>query len=164
MNFIGQILGFLAILTAYFIYRRKDRNSVLKLKLLADVLWASHNFLIGAFSGAVITGIAIGREVLFLKDKRRKIYLVLFPALYFLSLLLTYRGPLSVLPAIASTIATVGFWQQKPAAIRLLAAASSCLMLGYGLYVQSYATVANEVITLISIALFFIKSTAEKKS
>ena len=112
----------------------------------------------------MITGIAIGREVLFLKDKRRKIYLVLFPALYFLSLLLTYQGPLSVLPAIASTIATVGFWQQKPTAIRLLAAASSCLMLGYGLYVRSYATIANEIITLISIALFFMKNAAPKKA
>ena len=164
MNIAGQMLGFLAILTAYFIYRSKERRNVLKLKLLADVLWASHNFLIGAFSGGVITGIAIGREILFLKDKRRKFYLFAFPALYFLSLLLTYQGPLSVLPAIASTIATVGFWQQKPTAIRLLAAASSCLMLGYGLYVRSYATIANEIITLISIALFFMKNAAPKKA
>ncbi len=164
MNLAGQILGFLAILTAYFIYRSKERRNVLKLKLLADILWASHNFLIGALSGGVITGIAIGRELLFLKDKRRNIYLLLFPALYFLSLLLTYRGPLSVLPAIASTIATVGFWQQKPFAIRFLAGAASCLMLGYGLYVHSYATIAYEVITLISITLFFIRNAAPKKA
>ena len=157
-------MGFIAILTAYFIYRSKERGNVLKLKLLADVLWASHNFLIGAFSGGVITGIAIGREILFLKDKRRKIYLLIFPALYFLSLFLTYQGPLSVLPAIASTISTIGFWQQKPVSIRILTGAASCLMLGYGLYVHSYATVANEVIALFSIGLFLIRNTARKKS
>lgn len=164
MNLLGQLLGFLAILTAYFIYRSKDRSNVLKLKLLADVLWASHSLLIGAFSGGLITSIAIGREVLFLKDKRRRIYLILFPALYFLSLLITYQGPLSILPAIASTVSTVGFWQQKPAWIRLLAGVSSCLMLGYGLHVHSCATVANEVITLTSIVIFLIKNRSAKES
>ncbi len=118
MELFGQLLGFLAITAAYFIFTVKDRNSVLKLKLLADVLWCSHNFLIGANSGGLITFIAIGREILFLKDKRRKVYLLLFPALYFLSLLLTYRGPLSALPAIASTVSTIGFWQQKSKVIR----------------------------------------------
>ena len=158
MEIFGQIVGFLAIGTTIVIYSQKDRKKLLLYKLLADILWISHFMLIGAYSGMATMLIAIFRELLFVnRDKYRvfqnQIWVVLFSGAYLISAYFTWRNIFSIFPAIASTIATIGFWKREVSQIRYMSLIVSVFMLAYGIAMGSIATIFNEIFTMSSIGI-----------
>ena len=163
MELIGQIFGFSAVALATVIYLQKDRKNILAVKLLTDILWVVHHFLIGNTIAAVTTGIAIAREILLMK-KRRFFLLIVFPLLFFIPLFFTYKNITSIIPPVASSISTVGFYNNNVKYIKLFAFSASVLMLIYGAFNNSAATVVNEMLVLSSIAFSQIKAETEKHS
>lgn len=143
------------------IYLQQDRKHILAVKLLTDVLWAVHHFLIGNTIAAITTGTAIAREILLMK-KRRFVYVIIFPILFFVPLFFTYKNITSLIPPLSSSVSTVGFYNKKVALIKIFGALASVLMLIYGAYNNSAATVINEAIVLSSVAASEIKEQIEK--
>ncbi|MGN0492776.1 MAG: YgjV family protein [Acutalibacteraceae bacterium] len=161
MNLTGQLIGFAAVAISAVIYLQKDRKHILVTKLLTDVLWAIHHFLIGNTIAAITTVTAIAREILLIK-KRRIVYLIIFPVLFFISLIFTYKNVTSLIPPLASSIATFGFYNNNLRLIKVFGVSASVLMLIYGACNNSVATVVNELIVLSSISVAEIKSKIEK--
>ena len=79
MHTIGQFIGFVAIFVSLFIYTQSNRKKIIIFKLFADILWALHFFLIGTLTGSATTGISVIREFFFIKFKRNKWMLIVFP-------------------------------------------------------------------------------------
>lgn len=157
MHTIGQFIGFVAIFVSLFIYTQSNRKKIIIFKLFADLLWALHFFLIGTLTGSATTGISVIREFFFIKFKRNKWMLIVFPTVYLISLILTYKNWTSFFPALASTLATIGFCSKNVNIIKLLNGGASTLMLAYGICNSSYATMINESFVLISIAVSYFK-------
>ena len=152
MNLIGQLIGFTAVGISAIIFLQKDRKRILGIKLLTDVLWAVHHFLIGNIIASATTGIAILREIIFIR-KRKTVFMAIFIPLFFIPLLFTYKNITSLIPPVASAAATLGFGNRNVNSIKAFGAASSVLMLIYGAFNNSFATVVNELIVLSSIAV-----------
>ena len=161
MNFIGQIVGFVAIGISSVIYLQKSRSKILTVKLITDVTWATHHLLLGNIIAGTSAGIAILREVLFIK-KPRPVYLVIFQILLFLPLIFTYKNITSFIPPIASTLSTFGFYCKNVRLIKLFAVLVSVLSLTYAVFNNSIASVFNELIVLSSLAISAIKVHIEK--
>ena len=111
--------------------------------------------------GAAVAGIGVARETTFLAIEDRKIdrrpFLAVFFVCALLSVWLTWGGVFSLLPAAASLLSVVSFWQQRPRLSRRLAIPISLCMLTYDIAVGSVAGIVNEIFTLISTAIGMVR-------
>ncbi|MBQ9115437.1 MAG: YgjV family protein [Clostridia bacterium] len=143
-----QLFGFAGVLLAFFIYIFKDRKKILITKLIADTCWVIHYFGIGATSGGAINIVAMGRETVFLNKKRKWASYPIWPAIFVsatvVSSIISWQGPLSILPMVGSAVAAFALWSTKPLLIRLISIPSTSLWLIYALISGSLpATICN---------------------
>ncbi len=154
---VAQAAGIVGVVISFFVFSARKRSTILISKLTCDLLWAAHYSLIGAYSGAAINIIAIGRESVFYNKKKKWassiLWLWLFVALTVISSVLSWEGPLSFLPMIGSCCSVVSFWCTNPMHIRLLALPCQTLWLIYGILHHS---VPSTVSCSVALAAIFI--------
>ena len=164
---IGQFIGFIAMVVSFFIYQQPTRNRILIFKLITDLLWIAHFFILGAFTAMTTTTIAIFRELAFLNNKCKflsgKCCLYLFCFLFAFSLMFTYNGPISVFPVISSIISTIGFWNKKISNMKVFFFFQSVGMLIYNITIASIAGVFNEIIVIFSLLISLIRQRIKTK-
>ena len=167
MNLTGQIIGIIAIAISFLIYIQNSRFKIVFLKLVTDVLWVAHHFLISAYTASLTTFIAIVREIVFLrKDKNKEtspFVLAVFSFLFCTAAIVTWRDFFSIFPAIASVSSTFAFSSNSIKRIRIFAFVSSVCMFVYGIRYMSVPTVINEILTQTSIITAFVKEYKEYK-
>ena len=162
MNIIGQYVGFVAIATSVMTFLFNKRWQILAIKLITDVLWALHHILLGNLTAGCTTVISIFREIVFLK-KRHIMVLILLPILYFATLIFTYKNITSIIPPIASTIATVAFWNKNVNYIKAYSIAVSVLMFIYAVCNGSVAVIVNELMVIAAIVFSLIRERQKKR-
>lgn len=162
MKTIGEIFGLVAIIINFLIYQQKERESLLKVKLLSDLTWALHYGLLTAFSGMAVCLVGALRETVFIftKDKNdnRKYYLVAFCLISLITSIFTMKDVYGLLPALASLIAVFSYWQTNTTVTKILGLPISLTMLTYDFVRFSIMGITNEILTIISIIIFFIFS------
>ena len=153
--------GIGGILANIMIFQQKNRKHLLTTKLLADISWTTHYLLLSAWSGAAVCGIGIVRESIFLNRPRKwansPLWLVLFFLCSLVSAVLTWKGPFSILPAFASMVSILSFWIGNPKLTRWLQIPISLSFLTYNVTVFSVTGIINEILTLSSIVIAFIR-------
>lgn len=159
---VGQVFGICLAALSFLVYVQKSRGKILATKLILDILNVLQSIMVGAFTGSVINGIAILREVVFYnKEKRRwarsRIWLAVFILLMAAGSLLSWQGPVSLLPATGSSIVVIGFYCTDPRAVRILGivgqsfwVAYTCLILNIGGIIGSALAIVGAVIGLIN--------------
>ncbi len=157
MNIIAQTAGVIGTTMIFFSFIARKRRNILLCKFTADILWMIHYLLIGAYSGAALNVLALGRETVFYNKEKKwassKFWLYFIIALTVGSCLLTWEGPLSLLPMLGSCCAVVSFWCTKPLHIRLLAIPAQTLWVIYGLLHGSIPTLVSNTIAMTAIGI-----------
>ena len=155
MKLLSEALGFLGIVLNIVIYQQKKRKPLLRWKLVSDVAWGLHYAVAGNYSGAAVGTIGIARESSFLAIEGKKIDRRPFLAIFFvcacISVWVTWKGWASLLPAAASILSVISFWQQNPKLSRFLALPISACMRSYDILVGSVTGIGNELLTLGSV-------------
>lgn len=164
----GQLLGLIITVFSVFIYYAKRRNRILLTKLITDVLNVVQQALIGAFTGSLLNGIAIFREIVFYNRTRKKwashiFWLFFFIFLMGLSPLLTWNGFISLLPAAGSVIAVIGFYMQNPTHTRILGIFSMAFWLAYSFITLNIGAVIQNVIMIASAIAGLVRDFTELK-
>jgi hypothetical protein len=154
MVILSYVFGILGILVSFIIYQQKTRGGLLVSKLIGDAIWFVHYVLIGAYTGAAISIIAIVRELVFMHREKKwansPLWLVLFLALSALSGVITWKNLYSIFPCVASALAVISFWIGKPRLSRILAYPITISMLTYNVASLAYLAIANEALSLVS--------------
>ena len=154
MNFLVQSIGALGIAANMIIYQQKDGKKLLLFKLISDLFWFAHYFLLGAYTGAVIAVIGIFRECVFINQDKKwakgKGWLVFFILCSIVSSIFTWKNVFCLFPAIASVISVISFWKSNPKLARFLGIIISACMLIYDIIYGSYTGIVNEILTLVS--------------
>ena len=149
---LSYIAGFLGIVSTVVIYQQKTRVGLLISKLVSDVIWFAQYALIGAWSGAAISIIAIIRELIFINRKKKwaqsPLWLVLFLVLSGVSGIITWQNVYSIFPCVASALAVIGFWIGKPKLSRFLSYPISACMLTYAISNAAIMAIANELLSI----------------
>ena len=157
MNMIAQIAGVLGTSMIFISFIARKRRTILLGKFTADILWMIHYLLIGAYSGAALNVLAIGRETVFYNKEKKwassRFWLYLILALTVTSCLLTWEGALSLLPMIGSCCAVVSYWCTNPLHIRLLAIPAQSLWMIYGGLHGSVPTIVSNIIAMTAIGI-----------
>ena len=78
--------------------------------------------------------------------------------------LLLYKNPFSLLPMIGVLFHTGAFWLTKEKNIRVVSFLGSPFWLIYNLYSHAYGSAVGDVMTMVSIALAFIRYDLIKKN
>ncbi len=154
IQIIAFIVGALGICANVVIYQQKNGKYLLVYKLISDMIWAMHYFLLGGYSAMVVACIGIARECVFLNKKHKwaqsDLWLLLFVLLSVGSAALTWKSPMNLLPATASVLSVFSFWRANPKLSGILAYPISLCMLTYDIFIFSYMGIANEIFTLLS--------------
>lgn len=157
LQFIAQIIGILGIIVFLLCYHFKNMKSILKVKLLVDVIWGTHYFMLGAYSGFATNSICCIRELIFMNNAKKlfrsKIWLLVFIMLNIGTALLTWQGYFSIIPALASSMATFSFWQKDVRIARKIAITNNVLMFIYDIFVSSYAGMIGESLSFVSVLI-----------
>ena len=132
----SQILGLCLCIISFFIYYLKKREHILITKLISDVLCVIQQAMVGASTGAMINGIAVARELIFYNRGRKKwashiVWLFVFIGAMGISPVLTWQGPISILPAIGSSLAVMAFYCKRPTHTRIFGLFAQTLWLIY---------------------------------
>ena len=156
------------MIESFFIFQVTDRRKLVTLKLIDDVLWVTHFVLIGGYTAALTTSIAVFREIIFYHKGRRPWASSIFWAIGF-SLAFAACAPLtwvnifSLFPAIASVGATWSFWVNKTNHTKLIQLPVALCMFVYNIVYSSYSGILTQIITIASISIFFAKSLGKKE-
>ena len=168
MTILAYIFGIAGIVANFAIYQQKDRKHLLMVKLLSDTLWTAHYCSLFAWSGAAVCAIGMLRETVFINQNKKwassKIWLLIFLVLAIISAVLTWQSPLSILPAFASILAVFSYWRGEPKLTRILGLFISAAFLTYDVYCGSYMGIVNEIFTLTSVTIGFVRDIRTKNA
>lgn len=156
---VALIFGILAVLDCFLGYLFPKRNLTLIFKLLFDV-FSVINLLFaylstkeaGILAGLATNIVGICRDLIFLQRSKSKVFddytwLAIFLLLYSLSLLTTYKNPLSLLPVIGSLINTTALYLYNQKVNRILT------FFGQLFFISFYASliVNSSLLTLLNL-------------
>ena len=152
---IGQIFGFCAMFVGIITYQFKKHRTIMLLMVLNASLWCLHFLCLGKYTAVFMNLLNVVRAILFTFRGRKWADSVVVPvAVCVVSLLisvLTWEGPLSLLPAAASVFSTVASWQTDTRRLKLLTIPVCVGWFVYNLFGRSYAGMANETFVLGSV-------------
>ena len=155
IKIIAQCVGALGVIVFLLCFQFKNMKNVLKVKLLVDIIWGTHYFLLGAYSGFAINAVCCVRELIFMNNDKgifkKKFWLWVFVVFNIISAILTWQSFYSIIPAIVSSMATFSFWQKDVGRARKIALTNNVLMFIYDVFVGSYMGMLGESLSFISV-------------
>lgn len=148
---IFSILAFVAVCTSICI---KDRKKSLYVQSLNCFFEAIYDFIINAYTGAVLSIINLIRTFIFIgKDKINKIMyiivLVIFEGIIITNCIFTWNGYISLLPTIGSMIRSYCLWQSNMKLVRISGITTGIFYGLYYIYYKSWFLVLGYAILLI---------------
>lgn len=166
LKIITETLGILGITAAILAFQCKRHRNLMIFRTSNELLFALQYFLLGANTGMAMNLIGCIRNMTFayMVEKKKNTVLAryIFSAIIVIFILFTWEGPKSLLSGIAKTVSTFAYGSSKTSLVRVLTLCTSAAWLVYNLTVNSYAGVACEIFTLISIIIGIIRLDIKK--
>lgn len=157
MWILAQIMGVCGIIIFVLMYHFRTMKNVLKMKMLMDIFWALHFLLIGAMSAFATNMICFVRENIYLRNEQKnfdsRAWLWIFIAFNIISAIVTWKGIYTILPAVASSLATYSFWQKNIKVARIIGLCNNIMMLTYDIFVHSFLGIVGEVFAFASVII-----------
>ena len=153
-----QILGYIAVAILFVSFQVNNRKNILGLLVLGMVFLATHQFLLGAFAGAIANGLTIIRNLTFRHKKDNQIlnhfiWLYVFSTVLVATGIYFWQGWHSLLPALAVTASTFALWADDTKTIRILSLIGPFLWLPYAFIIESIPTILIQVVIISSILI-----------
>ena len=167
MKWISEIFGFFALLSSVMIYSQNKRSRILIFKGIQDLFWGIHYLLLSCFPAAATSIICLSRSFVFYHSEKKwakgRFWVIAYIGFYIISAVLTWQNIYSILPASASCISTIAFFQKAPEKTKMLQICASLVTLSYNLLQShSIAVYAGVTLTLTTAALSLIRHYQEK--
>ena len=159
---IGQVFGIVLSVGGFFVFLAKTRQGILIAKLICDAGYCIQQLMLGAATGAMINAIAVFRDLVFYHRTEKKwaahrFWLYFFVVVFGLSPVLTWMGPVSLLPAVGSMIAVFGFYCRNPQHTRLLGLMAMIPWMIYAAIITNYGLMLTTIIQIVSALLGLIR-------
>ena len=163
IEWVAGAIGLIAVIVTCFMYLRKTRSGILITKLLTDVLWILNYALLGGYSGALVSTIALIRDCVFYQRGRRKwadhrAWLFVFLVLTLISPVIEWRmkGQLSLLPllpTVGSMFTVVSSFVLKTRAMRIYGFIGQLPWIYYNIVLLNYAGLVSNAVVMITALL-----------
>lgn len=163
---IFSILAFIALIVSICIKERKKSLIVQSINCLFEAIY---NFIIYAYTGAILSVINFIRTFLFINKSKfnKTIYLLIllfFESIIIINCILTWNGYISLLPTIGSIIRTYCLWQSDMKLVRISGITTGILYGSYYIYYNSWFMVLGDFILLITVIYALWQNDIRRKS
>lgn len=151
-----QIIGFLALIVGVFAWNVKTRVKILNLQSVSSALFVIHYFLLGAYTGALMSGLIILRNFVFSEKKKKKwanhsFWIYFFMLLATTVLVLFWQGLPSILPVAGVILGTFALSRDKPKDMRFFMLLTAFAWIPYTIIVHSYSGLISQIISTAGI-------------
>lgn len=162
---IFSVVAFVALILSICI---KDRNKSLFVQSLNCLFEAIYDFIINAFTGAVLSIINVIRTSIFRQGDKinRKVYVLLlyiFESIIVINCIYTWNGFISLLPTIGSMIRTYCLWQTDMKLVRISGMTTGITYGLYYLYYESWWLVFGDIILIVISIINILNKDIKKK-
>ncbi len=149
---IFSILAFASLIISICI---KERKKSLIIQSLNCIFESIYDFIIHAYTGAILSSINFIRTFLFINKSKfnKTIYfsiLLLFESIIIINCIFTWNGVISLLPTLGSVIRTYCLWQANMKLVRISGITTGLLYGSYYIYYNSWFMVFGYFIWLIT--------------
>lgn len=172
----AQAVGIVAMVFNIMSYQMKTSKGVITMQLFGGALFAVNFFMLGALVGGMLNILAVFRAIVYSNRERfkaqSKVWLYLFISLFVLSYILTFTvfgkaftlsaAILELLPVIAMTAATVGFYVNKAAFIRKTGLICCPSWLIYNICNLAIGAIICEAVSICSVIIGIIRLDIKK--
>ncbi|MES2315681.1 MAG: YgjV family protein [Patescibacteria group bacterium] len=153
-----QSIGILAIVFSIWSWNSNIRKKILELQAVNALLLTIHYYLLGAMAGALMSAIILVRNVVYEKKTNHpwaahKVWYYVFIFLSLAGTFYSWKGIVTLLPAIAVIIANEGLYRDKPDQIRVFILIACFLWIPYTIVVHSYSGLASNIIAALGIMI-----------
>ena len=163
----AQLLGVLGFIFSVISFQQNTQKRIVFVQFLANVSFTIHFYLIGAYTGSILNGIAIIRSFVYcFKDKKwasSNIWIVIFSLAFVVAGIYTWEGPLSILPIVAMVLSSISFGIKNPKLVRRIYFPCSPMWLIYNIAGRSIGGVLTESFAMISIIIGMLRFDRKKK-
>ncbi len=115
MFYIAQLLGIIALVILMMSFQKNKKDTLLKYQIFSSLLFALQYLFLNAISGCLMNLMTMIRNLIYKKfnDKIPIIYLILVIICMIILSIISYNGPISLLPTIAVILYSIALWQKK---------------------------------------------------
>ena len=170
-DILAQAVGIVAMVFNIFSYQRKSAKGIIAFQLFGGLFFCVNYFLLGAYIGMLLNGIAAVRAILFLKKETFHTdkfgWLIGFGAAYVAAYVLNFtvfgKEPtafhliIECLPVIAMFATHLAYRYDSPKTIRRLCLISSVSWLIFNITAVAIGAILCEVFSLISILIAVVR-------
>jgi len=163
IKWVAGAIGIAAVAVTSLVYLRRTRSGILLTKLLTDVLWILNYALLGGYSGALVSTVAVARDLVFFQRGKRKwadnpVWLVVFLVLTLLSPALEWMMNCKVsffplLPALGSMCNVVSCFVLKTRTMRIFGFFSQLPWIYYNIVLLNFAGLASNALVIATTLL-----------
>jgi len=157
-DWIIQFIGFIGLFFIVLSFQQKTRNRILIVMVTGQLIFLVHFSLLGAWTGVGMNIVGSLRTILFrFREERKwadhKAWPAVFVLFFWMACLIFWEGWLSLLPAIAMTIETIGLWMKSTTRIRFINLFPHPFWFTYNLLKNSWAGTLTEILVFLSIVV-----------
>lgn len=155
-------IGYFAVFLSFFTYISTKRGPIYLMKGVTDTLWIVNLALYGMYTAVFITCMNIGRTVVFYyREKmvwaKHRAWLGLFLLVAIISPVLTWTGPVALLPAFGSALFCIGYYVQHPFVLKWILLPGNLLWMTYSLLSHNPSATLGNLIAVISLVIGIIR-------
>ncbi len=163
-DFAGQLVGFIPLILSFITFSLAKREHILISKTLSDLTSVVHFFLLGEVVGGAVCLVNTGRGIVFYNKGKKwasGIYIpIVFSVITLLTTLLQWKGWYTVLPAVGSVLAVIGFWCNRPRLVKLFNLPAVTLWLIYSIIIVSISATIINIVSIITILVSMVRELA----
>ena len=157
---LGQAFGILALICTVVSMQLKKKRSLMILQTASEAFIVAQYLVKGAFTGSFMAMVSFVRDIIFTKYDKKRTPLWILLIIYVIMTILTiisWAGPLSLLPYVGSLIYAWSLWYGKTKWIRLGNAVGNSPYLIYTILTGNYALFIMTLHEVISSAIGFLR-------
>ncbi len=157
---LGQAFGILALICTVVSMQLKKKRSLMILQTASEAFIVAQYLVKGAFTGSFMAMVSFVRDIIFTKYDKKRTPLWVLLIIYVIMTILTiisWAGPLSLLPYVGSLIYAWSLWYGKTKWIRLGNAVGNSPYLIYTILTGNYALFIMTLLEVISSAIGFLR-------
>jgi hypothetical protein len=146
---LATAIGFTGLIFLVSSFQFDSRKKILSIQIIGAVFYTLHYILIGALTGGIMAILSILRNIVFLNRTKNRWaktswWPVVFIALFTAGGLLSWDGPLSILPVMGMISGTIARWSRKEKTLRFLSLIPSPFWLVYDFMIGSVPAFIGE--------------------
>jgi len=162
-NPLWQIIGFIAMFIIFYAFSIKDDKKLIKVLCTSNIFWILHFFLLWNIWALIATIVAMVRLLLSFKYRKNLLALLFVSFLSIFLWYFSYEWYISLLPIIATILASYGFLYLEKMGLRIVLIMVSAMWLLYHIKTWSISWVINELVVQGTLCLTIYRFIYEKE-